>query len=121
MKKAIAQLRTPIVSMNEEGEVTTELQNHETQYFELSASELAEKEAEEALFQQSLQEQALEELRRVRNQKLTQTDWTQMPDTNLSEVEREAWAAYRQNLRDIPSLYTNLGDVVWPQMNISTP
>ena len=120
MKKAIAQLRGPIISMNEEGTVTTEYQNNQTQYVDLNTSEQLARENEEAAFLQISQEQALEELRYIRNQKLAQTDWTQMSDINLSEAVRQAWASYRQELRDIPSLYSNLEDVVWPQVNITS-
>tara|TARA_B100000212_G_C27250236_1_gene479896 strand:+ start:532 stop:828 length:297 start_codon:yes stop_codon:yes gene_type:complete len=51
-------------------------------------------------------------LRKVRNIKLAETDWTQNPD--VPEVTRNKWLAYRQELRDIPQNYYNFGDVVWP-------
>jgi IS1 family transposase len=56
----------------------------------------------------------------VRNQrdlKLYSCDWTQMPDSPLSAEEKEAWAAYRQALRDFPSTITTettLEELVWP-------
>lgn len=37
-----------------------------------------------------------------RNSALTKSDWTQVSDNALSEVEREAWRVYRQQLRDLP-------------------
>lgn len=43
-------------------------------------------------------------LRRVRNQKLTQSDWTQLPDATLTESQKLNWQTYRQSLRDWPSV-----------------
>ena len=40
-----------------------------------------------------------EELRNQRNQLLKDSDWTQVAD---SPVDSQAWAVYRQSLRDIP-------------------
>lgn len=34
-------------------------------------------------------------------QYLQQTDWTQLPDTSLSEKEKQAYRIYRQSLRDL--------------------
>lgn len=45
----------------------------------------------------------LEEIRKVRNQFLKDCDWTQLPD---AQVDKEAWALYRQQLRDLPGLCT---------------
>ena len=41
-------------------------------------------------------------MRHRRNQLLADSDWTQ---TNDAPVDREAWAAYRQALRDFPSTW----------------
>jgi hypothetical protein len=49
------------------------------------------------------------ELRIERNQKLTETDWTQVGDITLENGDE--WVAYRQALRDLPSLETP----VWPE------
>lgn len=56
-------------------------------------------------------------VRAGRDQKLNVCDWTQVPDAQLSEVERNDWRAYRQALRDITQHcddITCLEDVVWP-------
>ena len=45
-------------------------------------------------------DQAIERLRLIRNGKLRSSDWTQAPD---APVDRAAWAAYRQALRDLPA------------------
>lgn len=41
-------------------------------------------------------------MRILRDTKLTASDWTQLPD---APVDREAWAAYRQALRDFPATW----------------
>lgn len=35
----------------------------------------------------------------ARDYLLQATDWTQLPDVNLTEEQKDAWAAYRQELR----------------------
>ena len=44
------------------------------------------------------------------------SDWTQMPDSPLSESKKTEWATYRQALRDLPtnSNWPNLEDGDWP-------
>lgn len=37
----------------------------------------------------------------LRDSLLEESDWTQMPDSPLSEERKGAWAEYRQELRDI--------------------
>lgn len=59
----------------------------------------------------------IEDARKVRNNKLRATDWTQLPDSPLSEIEKTIWQEYRQELRDITNNIddiTNLDDVPWP-------
>jgi hypothetical protein len=56
-------------------------------------------------------------IRQVRNDKLTECDWTQMPDAPLTQAKKDEWITYRQELRDLPALYENATDftsVVWP-------
>ena len=57
-------------------------------------------------------ENSLVEVRRVRNQKLTETDWTQNRDVTLSNDAD--WKTYRQALRDITKTYKTLDTVKWP-------
>ena len=54
------------------------------------------------------------ENRAKRDQLLTKTDWTQMPD---APVDASFWTSYRQSLRDITShaAWPLLGPVAWPQ------
>ena len=48
---------------------------------------------------------------------LASCDWTQAADSPLNETKRNAWAVYRQQLRDMPDTFANvnsINDVVWP-------
>lgn len=61
----------------------------------------------------------LEILRNKRNELLTQSDWTQVNDCPLSDSKKQEWATYRQELRDLPSLYqsaNNIADVIFPNI-----
>jgi len=51
-----------------------------------------------------------------RDRLLAQSDWTRMDDAPLSDVERAAWAVYRQALRDVPQTFGSPDDVVWPEV-----
>ena len=51
------------------------------------------------------------DVRRERNERLTARDWTQVAD---APVDQAAWAAYRQALRDLPSVYSGDGPTPWP-------
>jgi len=42
----------------------------------------------------------LARLRHWRDIELTKSDWTQLPDV---PIDKEAWAIYRQALRDLPT------------------
>lgn len=56
-------------------------------------------------------------LRESRADLLKQSDWTQSADSPLSDSKKAEWAAYRQELRDLPSKYTNsdsIEDIEFP-------
>lgn len=53
------------------------------------------------------------EIVKKRNQLLLETDWTQLPDVPLET--KDAWASYRQALRDVPEQSGYPFDIVWPQ------
>jgi hypothetical protein len=52
-----------------------------------------------------------EEIRSERDFLLKKSDWTQLPD---APVDQTAWAAYRQELRDIPQQKGFPENVTWP-------
>jgi hypothetical protein len=54
-------------------------------------------------------------IRQTRNYLLQQCDWTQLPDSPLTEIKRGEWATYRQELRNITETYAeNLLDTEFP-------
>ena len=59
----------------------------------------------------------LDILRLKRDALLTESDWTQVNDSPLSDTKKAEWATYRQELRDLPLSHqstTNFDDVVFP-------
>lgn len=50
-------------------------------------------------------------VRGQRNTRLSESDWTQLPD---AQVDKEEWAAYRQTLRDITNTSTDPFNITWP-------
>lgn len=67
---------------------------------DMDAEAIAAKDADQA---KSVREQ--------RNQKLKDSDWTQLID---APVDRQAWVVYRQELRDITSQAGFPWEVTWP-------
>ena len=59
---------------------------------------------------------AWSELRRIRNLKLTDCDWTQLGDTPLTAAQVTEWQTYRQALRDIPENTDEPSLVEWPSL-----
>jgi len=52
-----------------------------------------------------------------RNNLLSESDWTQMSDSPLSDSKKTEWATYRQSLRDLPttnSSASSYDDVIFP-------
>ena len=45
---------------------------------------------------------------------LRESDWTQIADAALGDHTAEEWAAYRQELRALPSKHSKVSEVVWP-------
>lgn len=62
--------------------------------------------------------QAWRDLRLKRNQLLEASDWTALADAHLSQAKKDAWFAYRQELRDLPDSVTDplefLSNSRWP-------
>lgn len=57
---------------------------------------------------------ALIDMKIRRNEILNGTDWTQVSDNQLTTEQRQAWATYRQALRDLPSNVTDPLNILWP-------
>ena len=56
-----------------------------------------------------------EVLREQRNKKLTESDFSMLPDYHLSQENEEEWEVYRQALRDIPSTTEDPETPIWPE------
>tara|TARA_B100000287_G_C20620272_1_gene775694 strand:- start:62 stop:370 length:309 start_codon:yes stop_codon:yes gene_type:complete len=79
------------------------------EYIELTAEEIQELEDRAAEADLNL-----DMVRGQRNGLLRDCDWTQIADAALGAHTAEEWAAYRQELRDLPSKYSKVSEVVFP-------
>jgi hypothetical protein len=57
-------------------------------------------------------EEMTKNVRVIRNNLLEDSDWTQLPDVQLTDDELASWRQYRQELRDWPGTYIP-GDKWW--------
>lgn len=61
---------------------------------------------------------AMRKIRTERTQLLTACDWTQFNDVDLTQEQKIAWQAYRQELRilpnTIPDTLQDINEVLWP-------
>ncbi|RFA24330.1 hypothetical protein CAI21_22115 [Alkalilimnicola ehrlichii] len=55
-----------------------------------------------------------ERIRQERDQLMLETDWMILPDSPLSDADRDAVKAYRQALRDVPQDFAEPAAVEWP-------
>lgn len=60
-------------------------------------------------------------VRRKRNILLEESDWTQVPDSPLSDSKKAEWATYRQQLRDMMSSYTDNAENTVENTTFPTP
>ncbi|EGR9008894.1 MULTISPECIES: tail fiber assembly protein [Vibrio] len=67
------------------------------------------------LFTEESIESKWREVRRIRDELIKQTDFTQMTDAPLDDTKKAEFTAYRQALRDIPQTYSDPDAVVWPE------
>ena len=79
------------------------------EYIELTAEELQEMEDRRAAADLDFMF-----VRGQRDSMLRDTDWTQIADAALGAHTAEEWAAYRQELRDLPAGFSKVSEVVWP-------
>lgn len=66
---------------------------------------------QEAAYKAQKDAEQAKSIREQRNQKLKETDWTQVADAPVSQL---AWATYRQELRDITTQAGFPWEVQWP-------
>lgn len=79
-------------------------------YYDLTAEEEAE-----LVAQAEAADLDMNHVRADRNAKLGAADWTQLSDAALGDHTATEWATYRQALRDLPSAYDRVSEVVWPE------
>ena len=53
-------------------------------------------------------------VRTERDTKLTETDWTQLADSQLTDEVKATWVTYRQALRDLPTASGFPHTMTWP-------
>ena len=68
----------------------------------------------EAVYKAGVDATAADNVRQTRDTKLSESDWTQLTDTQLSESVAAEWTTYRQALRDIPNTDGFPHEVTWP-------
>jgi len=66
---------------------------------------------QEAAYRAKVDETAAINMRTMRDQKLADTDWTQLADSSANAT---AWGTYRQALRDLPTTEGFPHTVTWP-------
>lgn len=67
----------------------------------------------EILDQEYYDKKTAERVRAKRNMLLDESDYTVIPDTPVSDIEK--WKTYRQSLRDIPQQSGFPYEVTWPE------
>lgn len=72
--------------------------------------------AEEQAWTDGADDRAAAANRDTRNQLLSDSDWTQVPDSALTDEAKALWVTYRTALRDITAHenWPNLEDADWP-------
>jgi hypothetical protein len=69
---------------------------------DMTADEQKEYDAQMAIFAAEKPSRQLSQIRRIRNEKLSETDYLAMSDNTMSEEMK----TYRQSMRDIPQNYS---------------
>ena len=78
---------------------------------DMTADEIAERQAEELAWANGAFDRAMADLRAKRDKDLTDSDWTQLGDTTLTNDQKQAWMRFRTQLRDITKGLTTVDDV----------
>ena len=69
---------------------------------------------QEAAYKASKDAEQAKSVRTSRDDKLKETDWTQLDDTPLSNTVKATWAIYRQALRDVTTQAGFPWTITWP-------
>jgi hypothetical protein len=81
-----------------------------------SAAEEITRDEEEAVVLAARPARAMDSLRVDRNALLVSSDWTQSPDSPLSDDAKTSWTTYRQELRDLPATTDDPANPTWPEV-----
>lgn len=73
------------------------------EYKVVDGQAVAKTDAEKQSYDATRNAETVDSLRDKRNVLLAQSDWTQSPDSPLTDAKKQEWAVYRQQLRDMPS------------------
>jgi hypothetical protein len=60
------------------------------------------------------EEELYRSLRIQRNKLLAESDWTQLIDSPLTSDKKQEWAAYRQELRNLPNT-VDINNIIYPK------
>lgn len=55
-----------------------------------------------------------EHIRNIRDKFLQDSDWAVLPDSPLTEEQKQQWIQYRSELRDLPEKYKDSGQPIFP-------
>ncbi len=82
----------------------------------LTDEEVTSINAEQQAWADGADDRAAATNRDIRNQLLTDSDWTQMADSPLTDEAKALWVTYRTSLRDLPDHadWPNLEADDWP-------
>ena len=78
---------------------------------DMTSAEIAQRNSEIATYNAGAFDRAMADLRQRRNTLLSASDWTQLPDTTLTNAQKQAWMQYRTELRNITNGLTTVEDV----------
>lgn len=90
---------------------TANLSTGEIVQIPYTAEEQAEYNTKKATWDAGENDRKAVEVRAERNIKLSETDWTQIADAT---ADKQAWATYRQALRNISTQAEFPNNVTWP-------
>jgi hypothetical protein len=60
------------------------------------------------------------QIREIRTRYLKNTDWTQLPDVNMTTEKVQEYVVFRQQLRSITDDYSEPSQVIWPTIPTSS-
>ena len=78
---------------------------------DLTSEEIKEYKEREKIYNDGALDRSLNNLRRSRNSLLLNSDWTDLPNTPLTDEKKSEWQIYRTNLRDITDGLTTVEQV----------